>query len=259
MLRTNLSTRPFYNERAVHVVLAIAAALVLVLTAYNAIRIISLSRQNTEFAALINRDRSEAQRLTAEAQTIRAGINQEELQATAAAAAEANRLIDQRTFSWTEFFNRIEETLPADVMLSDVRPTFQQAVPVVSMTVLGRRTEDVDEFIEKLEATGAFGSVLPMQEDRTDEGMHRVQLRASYTQHANAEAVAKPDADAAPGAARPDADAKPAAPEAAPADTPAQPAPPPGTAQPGTGREGAPSPEAPAGRTSKPGRAGRGQ
>ena len=178
MLRTNLSTRPFYNERAVLVVLAIAAALVLVLTAYNAIRIISLSRQNTEFAALINRDRSEAQRLSAEAQRIRAAINQDELQATAAAAAEANRLIDQRTFSWTEFFNRIEETLPPDVMLSDVRPTFQLEVPVVSMTVLGRRTEDVDEFIEKLEATGAFGSVLPMQEDRTDEGLHRVQLRA---------------------------------------------------------------------------------
>jgi hypothetical protein len=228
VLRTNLSTRPFYNERAVHVVLAAAVAVVLVLTAFNAIRIIALSRQNTEFAALINRDRSEAQRLTAEAQKIRAAINQDELEATASAAAEANRLIDQRTFSWTEFFNRIEETLPSDVMLTDVRPTFQQGVPIVGMTVLGRRTEDVDDFIEKLEATGAFGPVLPIQEDRTDEGLHRVQLRTSYRQPEQSEA-------AAPG---------PAAPGAAPAPTAAA----------GDGRPESPDPAA-----GQSGRGGRGQ
>ena len=39
VLRTNLSTRPFYNERAVHVLLALAALIVVVLTAFNAIRI----------------------------------------------------------------------------------------------------------------------------------------------------------------------------------------------------------------------------
>ena len=33
MLRTNLSTRPFYNERAVHVALGLVALVVLALTA----------------------------------------------------------------------------------------------------------------------------------------------------------------------------------------------------------------------------------
>ena len=57
MLRANLSTRPFYNERAVHLVLGLAALIVLLLTAFNAIRVISLSRQNTDLSSLINRDR----------------------------------------------------------------------------------------------------------------------------------------------------------------------------------------------------------
>ena len=126
MLRTNLSTRPFYNERAVHLLLALAGVVVVVLTAFNAIRIIALSRQNTELSSLINRDHDEAQRLTREAQRIRAGINQAELEATANAAALANSLIDQRTFSWTEFFNHIEETLPPDVMLTSVRELHRQ-------------------------------------------------------------------------------------------------------------------------------------
>ena len=54
------------------------------------------------------------------------GINQDELAASwSRAAQEANALIDQRTFSWTELFNQIEATLPPDVMLTSVRPAVQ--------------------------------------------------------------------------------------------------------------------------------------
>ena len=181
MLRTNLSTRPFYNERAVHLLLALAGLVVAALTAFNAIRILSLSRQNTELSSLIDRDHDEADRLTREAQRIRAGINPNELEATAGAASLANSLIDQRTFSWTQFFNRIEETLPPEVMLSSVRPNFTGDVITISMTVLGRRTEDIDEFIEKLEATGAFANVVPAQQDTTQDGLHQLLLQTVYT------------------------------------------------------------------------------
>jgi hypothetical protein len=181
VLRTNLSTRPFYNERAVHLLLVLAAVIVALLTAFNAIRILSLSRQNTELSSLIDRDHHEAERLTGEAQRIRAGINPNELEATAQSAELANSLIDQRTFSWTEFFNHIEATLPANVMLSSVRPNFRDNRITIGMTVLGRRTEDIDEFIEKLEATGAFGDVVPAQQETDDEGLHRLMLETVYT------------------------------------------------------------------------------
>jgi hypothetical protein len=42
VLRTNLSTRPFYNERAVHIAIGAAALLVLALTAINVFRMITL-------------------------------------------------------------------------------------------------------------------------------------------------------------------------------------------------------------------------
>jgi hypothetical protein len=181
MIRTNLSTRPFYNERAVHAVLALLAILVLALTTFNVYRIVTLSRRNTELSSTITQDEREAEALRAEARKIRAGINQAELKTVVAAAQEANTLIDQRTFSWTAFFNRIEDTLPPDVMLVAVRPGIDEGVTTIVMTVLGRRAEDIDEFMEKLEATGAFEDVLPQQEDRTEEGLHRVTLQAFYT------------------------------------------------------------------------------
>jgi hypothetical protein len=236
VLRTNLSTRPFYNERAVQLLLALAALVVVVLTAFNAMRIFSLSRENTELSSLVNRDHQEAQRLTREAQRIRAGINQDELQATADAAGVANALIDQRTFSWTEFFNRIEQTLPPDVMLSAVAPTFGRDSTVIQMSVVGKRIEDIDEFMEKLEATGAFQEVLPTQEDTTDEGLHRLMVRSVYT----GAPIDTPPSPATVETAKPDA-AKPesATPPAGATTPPVTPAPAPGAT---------PTPPAPAGR-----------
>ena len=49
------------------------------------------------------------------------------------------------------------------------------------MAVLGRRAEDIDEFIEKLEATGAFEDVVPSQQDRTDEGSTASRIESVYT------------------------------------------------------------------------------
>jgi Tfp pilus assembly protein PilN len=181
MLRTNLSTRPFYNERAVHVLLAAAAVVVLALTAYNVVRIVQLSRANTELASRVNREHQEANELTQQAAAIRRTINNEELAAIVQAAGEANALIDQRTFSWTEFFNHIEATIPPEVMLTSVKPTVREGTTQVGMAMLGRRAEDIDEFIEKLEATGGFTDCLIARQDRTQAGLYQVGVDCTYT------------------------------------------------------------------------------
>jgi hypothetical protein len=199
MLRTNLSTRPFYNERAVRAGLLIAAAIVLVLTAINLFRIVSLSRQNTELSTQIVQEQQEAARLTDEAAAVRRTIDRAELQRIVLAAGEANALIDQRTFSWTEFFNWLEVTLPADVMLTSVRPVFQGGQIQMAMNLLGRRAEDIDEFFERLEDSGAFTRALPSREDRTDQGLYRVSMTVIYLLHDSA-AVAEPDTGEAPAA-----------------------------------------------------------
>jgi Tfp pilus assembly protein PilN len=203
MLRTNLSTRPFYNERAVHVLLAAAAVVVLALTAYNVYRIISLSRANTELASQVNREHEEAQRLTRQAADIRRTINQDELTAIVEAASEANALIDQRTFSWTEFFNQIEDTIPPDVMLTSVRPSVRDGVTRVAMSMLGRRAEDIDEFVEKLEATGGFTDCLIARQDMTEEQLYQVSVNCTYTGLFDEATPGDPAAEPAPPAGEP--------------------------------------------------------
>jgi len=216
VLRTNLSTRPFYNERVVHLLIALAGVIVLTVTMFNVLRVIQLSRHNTELATLIGHDRSEAERLTRDAARIRRGINQKELMGVAAAAREANALIDQRTFSWTAFFNDLEATLPPDVMIVAVRPAVDRGATRISLTVIGRTAEDIDEFIEKLEATGDFDSILAKQSDRTDDGLNRAVLEAEYVPSHNEAASPSAPAAAPGGSAAPPAAAPAAKPEAKP-------------------------------------------
>jgi Tfp pilus assembly protein PilN len=181
MLRTNLATRPFYNERAAHFLIGVAAVIVLAITVLNGIRIVSLSSHNTELSSRIGADDAEADRLAAEAARIRKTIDKEDLEVVVNAAQEANGLIDQRTFSWTQFFNQIESTLPPDVMLSSVRPSVKEGETHVTMAVLGRGAEDVDEFMDRLEATGAFWDVIPNSGDRTEAELHRVNIESKYS------------------------------------------------------------------------------
>jgi hypothetical protein len=180
VLRTNLSTRPFYNDRAIHVAVGVAAVLIAAVTLWNIVRVVTLSRQNTELATRVNSDHAEAEQLTKMAAEIRGRIDQNELQQIVASARTANALIDQRTFSWTAFFNHLEANMPPDVMLTSVRPSIKEGVTLVTMGVVARRQEDSDELIEKLEATGAFENILPVQQDRSDEGLYRVTIEAVY-------------------------------------------------------------------------------
>lgn len=187
MLRTNLATRPFYNERLVHVLLGVVAVVTLALTSFNVTRIVTLSREHTELSGRAQRDEGAAGEAMRQAAGIRRQINSEELETLVAAVREANALIDRRTFSWTDFFNRIEATLPSDVMLLSVRPEVDRTGSWVSIVVVGRAVEDIDAFMENLEKVGAFAELLARQEEVTEEGMYRTTLRGRYVGRPTAE------------------------------------------------------------------------
>ncbi|RPJ71987.1 MAG: hypothetical protein EHM24_10585 [Acidobacteria bacterium] len=180
MLRTNLSTRPFYNERLVSVALAVAALVILALTVFNVLQLTSLSRRNAALGGSVNRAESEAAKLRQDAARARAQVDRQRLQAVLEASQEANRLIDRRVFSWTGLLNQLEATLPPDVRIQSVRPSSDKDVLTLEMAIFARRPEDVETFIARLEATGAFRSVVPKQDSTTPEGLLEVLLEGQY-------------------------------------------------------------------------------
>jgi hypothetical protein len=195
MLRTNLSTRPFYNERLVRVVLGLITLVAIGLTGFNVVRIVALRSQGAEARGQADAATREANRLRGEAQRIRQTINREQLAAVQTAAREANQLIDRRAFSWTELFNRFESTLPADVRIAAVTPQIDTSGRMlVAVSLVSRRVEDLDAFIDALEKTGAFREVLSRQEEAQEDGTLRSVIQGYY--RATAAAPAQADAPA---------------------------------------------------------------
>ena len=168
MIRTNLSTRPFYNERSVRLILLAIALLVVAFTAFNASRVLRYSRSDTRLATQASRDEARAADLRQQAARLRASVDPKQIDYASADAREANDLIERRTFSWTDLFNRFETTLPDEVRITAVRPKVEKEGFVLSIAVVARSVDDVNEFMENLEQTGAFRNLLSV-EDRLDE------------------------------------------------------------------------------------------
>ena len=180
MLRTNLATRPFYNERAVHVVLgglALAAGLVLVTSG---VRLSVLLQERATLTAAAESNEEQAPEILNQTAMLQRGAGTMELDLLAADSVEANRLIDQRAFSWTDFLNRIEATLPNDVMLTSVRPEVVDGGVGAQVGIISQTVGAIDRFIERLEGTGAFADVLSREEEMTDDGLYRAVLYGQY-------------------------------------------------------------------------------
>jgi hypothetical protein len=180
MLQTNLATRPFYNVRAVHVALAVATFLVIGLTAFNVVRITRLVTSQYTLGARAAQATQEAARLRAEAARIRRQIDPDTLQTVASAAREANAIIDQRAFSWTDLLAEFEATLPPDVRITAVRPRLEKGSFVIGIGVEARRPEDLDAFIEALEKRGSFHDVLSRQEQASPDGLLQAIVEGAY-------------------------------------------------------------------------------
>lgn len=204
MIRTNLSTRPFYNERAVHFWLLILALVAIAATLFNVSRMVKYSGSNTELASAAARDERQAAELRANAVKLRSSVDPRQIEAAAVDARQANDLIDRRTFSWTELFNRFERTLPADVRITSVRPTIDKDRRIVlSVGVLARSVDAVDQFMENLDQTGAFARLTPVQEHTNEEGQIESVLECEYVPYVSSPTAASDSPAIAPAGGRP--------------------------------------------------------
>lgn len=180
MLRNNLSSRPFYNERAVTLVLGLVVLVAAALTIFNATRVVSLSSERVGLQSRIDRDQEAAGLVRTETAAIERTLGTSTLNGLLVSTREANSLIDRRTFSWTVFFDYIERTLPYDVRLVAVAPRIDRGVFLVQMLVVTRRPEDLDAFYRALRETGAFSDVYSSGGQSNDDGTLRADVLAKY-------------------------------------------------------------------------------
>ncbi len=183
MIRSNLATRPFYDSRAATVGLILLAALVAAATIFNVSRVLRYSGSNTELSSQAAQDEAAAQTMRASAAALRASVDPRQIADASKEARQANDLIDRRTFSWTELFNRFEATIPDAVRITAVRPKLDKERRInLAVVVLGRTVDDVNQFMERLDATGVFRDVRSSEEHTTEDNQISSVLEMIYLQ-----------------------------------------------------------------------------
>jgi hypothetical protein len=159
MIRTNLSTRPFYNERVVSLWLTLFIVIAAAATVFNTTRVLRYSHSDTELGTSASRDESRASELRRNATKLRNTVDVKQIERASSEARQANDLIDRRTFSWTELFNLFEKTLPDDVRITAVRPDVNLGKFRLHIAVVARGVNDVNQFLNNLKTsiTERFG------------------------------------------------------------------------------------------------------
>jgi type IV pilus assembly protein PilN len=244
MIRTNLSTRPFYNERVVRLALILLAVVVVAASVFNVTRILRYSSSDTRLATQASRDEARSADLRQQAARLRASVDPQQVELASIGARQANDLIDRRTFSWTELLNRFEATLPDEVRITSVRPRVDREKGIMlRVIVLARGVTDVEEFQDNLDENGAFKDPRVAEEHFDEEGLLVSTVEMVY---------APPSAAPPAGAGDKAAEEQPAGdrPAAQPEPPEAQPDSPP-TTRPGRGAQ---PPEVPP--ATRPGRGG---
>jgi Tfp pilus assembly protein PilN len=196
VIRANLSTRPFYNERAVQLWLLVLALIVVAATVFNVARVIRYSRIDTDLVTQSPREEARAAELRAEAARLRGSVDLKEIELASTEARQANALIDRRTFSWTDLLNQFETTFPDNVRVTAVKPDIDDKGGLgLTINVVARSVNDVDQLIGNLEATGNFTNPHSVTEHFNADGNLEAVLNADY--------VLRREKPAAPEAKRP--------------------------------------------------------
>jgi hypothetical protein len=180
-LRTNLATRPFYNERAVQILLGVAAVAIAAVTAFNAVQLYSLTARDRALATAAESAEDRTRALTRDIARTRTGIDAAHVAEVSAAAHEANVAIGERVFSWTDLFNRLEAALPGNVRLASVKPEIDvQGRLIVTVGVVSKNVSGIEGFLDALEKTGAFHGLLSRQEHESKEGFVEATVEGIY-------------------------------------------------------------------------------
>lgn len=180
MLRGNLSSRPFYNERLVNILLMIGAAVAIGLAIFNTTRIIEYTSESNRRTVGQRAAEAETAQLKAAAERDRRLVDRNALVLLGFETQEANALIEQRLFSWTVFFGLIEKTLPQDVRVLDVAPRVERGNLFIDIHVNAKRRDDLSAFIDALQNTGSFYDVNAGDQQRNEDGSYDAQLATGY-------------------------------------------------------------------------------
>jgi type IV pilus assembly protein PilN len=161
----NLSSRPFVNNRQFF---SIVGGLFLVLAGvsyWNFFHYRAAHSRREQVRNLLREDQAKIEKLERNQQEIMARLQKSDTSEFLDLVDYINRLIKQRTFSWTRLLNDLETLTPGNLQIVSIRPLVIGNEIGIEITANGRSSQDYIDFISKLESSGKFYKIDPIFED----------------------------------------------------------------------------------------------
>jgi len=176
----NLASRPFRNNAMVGSVLAAVVVTLIAATVYNGYVFLNYGgryrmlqgeeRQHRERLAALEKDEREQSRQ----------IHSRDFRRLYGRGVFAGDLILRRSFSWTLLFNRLEDLVPPEVMMTAIRPNISGEKTVIRVDGVAKNHGGLIGFEDALLKNPVFARVNPIYERRVNPNRPEIDFALEF-------------------------------------------------------------------------------
>jgi Tfp pilus assembly protein PilN len=169
--RLDFARRPFRDERPALLVAALAFIAAALLLAANVRQYRDFNREIGGTGRQIEFLQERLQRVSREADQSRAALASFNVSALAQESSGLLRIVAERRFSWTALLARLERTLPPEVRVTHLSPSFKDSGVTLSVGFIGKDAESVVRTIAAFARDPAFDAVALHSEATPEKGV----------------------------------------------------------------------------------------
>lgn len=182
----NLASEPFRRDRAMVVASAVCAVLLTVLLGSLTYLIVAERHRAASTRVAVGRLSNEVRTLAAQQATLDSTLRQPANASILERSLLLNTLVDRKSVSWTRIFADLEEVLPINVRVIQVRlPQIDARNQVLLDMVIGAQGPGpVIEFLRNLQSSPRFGpaTVHNSAAPTDNEPLYRYRVSVNYAQ-----------------------------------------------------------------------------
>jgi Tfp pilus assembly protein PilN len=170
--RLDFARRPFHDERPVLLVAGLAFLAAGLLFAANVRLYRNFNRDIQGTGLQIEFLQKRRDKATREAEAARAALSNFKVSALAVESGGLIRIVQERRFSWTGLFARLERALPPEVRVTRLTPHFAESgETTLDIALLGKDADSVVRTIAAFSRDPAFDSMVLHSESSPERGV----------------------------------------------------------------------------------------
>ncbi len=180
----NLATNPFVNLRKYYLIGGLLLIVGVVGAIFSVGQYIHLRGENRNTSQNLQRERQTLKQLEDEEIRLKEDLKQPHVLDEIDQITFYNRLIDRKTFPWTQFFEDLESVIPYNVQITEIHQRAGVGASDVEMVFMGRSAANAIAFLKNLETSPKFQQVVVNEEGQfRDAATHQVSGDVAVTVH----------------------------------------------------------------------------